>query len=187
MLFYIFFIYSIIQYRLEMNTGGNFITMLLVYLLGRYLNKTSYNLTTGVSSLLFCLSFVSILSMMYYFYSIERYDSIWRTLNYNNPLVILMSVSLFYLVKSIKKTINPQLALFLGRHSLSIYMFTEIIGLSLYQYWSSLLELNFFLFLLTIIVTIIIIEFIDVPYSWINSNVRKLILQTMTFPNVKKK
>lgn len=173
----LFFIYSIVQYRLEMNTGGNLITMLLVYLLGRYLSKTSYNLTTRVAFLLYLFSFMSILAMMYYYYSIGRYDSVWRSLNYNNPLVILMSVSIFYFVKSIKKMkLPPQTAFFLGRHSLSIYLFTEIIGLSLYKYWSSLFEQNFILFLLSVLICILIIEFIDVPYLWINTYVRKRIL-----------
>lgn len=172
----LFFIYSIVQYRLEMNTGGNLITMLLVYLLGRYLNKTSYNLTKTAALLLYFLSFASILAMMYYYYSIGRYDSIWRSLNYNNPLVILMSVSIFYFVKSIKKAILPRTALFLGRHSLSIYLFTEIIGLSLYKYWSGLFEQNLLLFLLSVLHCIILIEFIDVPYLWINTHIRKRIL-----------
>ena len=172
----LFFIYSIIQYRLEMNTGGNFITMFLVYLLGRYLNKTFYIPPARVSFLLCFLSFISILSMMFFFLSIGRFDSIWRTLNYNNPLVILMSVSIFFYVKSLSKIKFPKVSLFLGRHSLSIYLFTEIIGYPLYKYWSNLLDINFFLFLLSVTVIVIVIEFVDVPYSWINTYVRKQLL-----------
>lgn len=172
----LFFIYSIIQYRLEMNTGGNFITMLLVYLLGRYLNKTFYIPPKRVIFLLFFLSFISILLMMFYFLSIGRFDSIWRTLNYNNPLVILMSVSIFFYVKSLSKVKFPKVSLFLGRHSLSIYLFTEIIGFPLYKFWSNLLDINFILFLLSVAVIIIMIEFVDVPYSWINTYVRKQLL-----------
>ena len=160
-----------------MNTGGNLITMFLIYLLGRYLNKDNYTITMKVAFLLFGLSFVSLIMMMYYYYIVERFDSIWRLLNYNNPLVIIMAISLFYFVKSIKITILPQIALFLGRHSLSIYMFTEIIGLALYKYWAYLLDYNMFIYLLSVLSLILLIEVIDVPYLWINGYIRKHVLR----------
>lgn len=178
-LFPLFFIYSIVQYRLDMNRGGNLITMFLLYLLGRYLRKIDFQMSKVKSLFLFCCSFMCLITLMFYFFYIGNFKVIWRLLYYNNPLVILMAISIFFFTISFRKQIFPRITAFLGCHSLTIYMFTELIGVALYKYWGNLLGQNLTSFFISILLITLLIETIDVPIQYINRYFRAHIFRLL--------
>ena len=175
-LFLLFFIYSVVQYKLGMNIGGNLITMLLVYLLGRFIKKAQIVLSRTQAVVLYCFSLMILLSVMFFFFYSRDFHSIWMSLCYNNPIVILMSLSILFVSLSIQKYFFSGIGLFLGKHALLIYLSTEIIGYPLYFYWKNLMQINIMLCIISIIIISVIITIIDVPIQIANNCIRKRIL-----------
>lgn len=170
---FLFFIYCIVKYRLG-EGGANLATMLFVYLLGRYCCKVKIKWSPILSIVIWAMALFALYALMFYYLYTGQIESIWYLLSYNNPLVILMAVSAFFFILSF----NCQLgrwAEFLGSHSLSIYLVSELIGIVLYKYWRQLLEESFFLFILSIIAFAIACECFDVPLKKLNDLIRKKI------------
>ena len=167
----LFFIFTIVKYKLE-GGGYNLITLLLVYLLGRYCNKAQIVLSGKKSVLLWLILFSLLLLIMFYQLYYGDVHSIWTILSYNNPIIILMSVTIFYFTLSIKNKTHKW-ASFLGYHSFSIYLISEMIGISLYSLWSHIFEFNIIVFILSIVVFCLLCEIADIPLCSINTYLRK--------------
>lgn len=167
----LFFIFTIVKFKLE-GGGYNLITLLLIYLFGRYCNKAQI-VWSGKKSFFLWIILQSLLQIiMIYQLHYGDIHVIWIILSYNNPIIILMSVSIFYFTLSIKNR-QRKWASFLGNHSFSIYLISEMIGFSLYNLWGRLFEYNIIVFILSIVVFCILCEIADLPLCSINNYVRK--------------
>lgn len=172
----LFFVFSVVKYRLD-GGGYNLITLLLIYLLGRYCNKTQLVLSRKLSIIIWAFSFSFLLLIMTYHLYYENVHSIWILLSYNNPIIILMAVSIFYFSLSFQLNQKKWIA-FLGNHSLSIYLVSEMIGIALYNTWKNLYINNTLIFITSIFVFAISCEFFDIPIQALNSWIRKKIVRT---------
>ena len=175
-LIFLFFVFSIVKYRLD-GGGYNLITLLLIYLLGRYCNKTQLVLSRKLSIIIWAFSFSFLLLIMTYHLYYENVHSIWILLSYNNPVIILMAVSIFYFSLSFQLNQKKWIA-FLGNHSLSIYLVSEMIGIALYNTWKNLYINNTLIFITSIFVFALSCEFFDIPIQALNSWIRKKIVRT---------
>lgn len=172
----LFFVFSVVKYRLD-GGGYNLITLLLIYLLGRYCNKTQLVLSRKLSIIIWAFSFSFLLLIMTYHLYYENVHSIWILLSYNNPVIILMAVSIFYFSLSFQSYPHRWSA-FLGNHSLSIYLVSEMIGITLYNTWKNLYINNTLIFITSIFVFALSCEFLDIPIQALNSWIRKKIVRT---------
>lgn len=180
----LFFIFSIVKYRLE-SGGYNLITLLLMYLLGRYCKKVQVVLSRKLSLIIWTLSLSILLLIMIYHLYYGNAHSIWILFSYNNPFIIIMAISIFYFVHSFRFK-NNKIALFLGNHSLSIYLITEMIGISLYSWWKSLYDYNLFYYLFSIVAIAIFCVLIDIPIQIINNLIRDKVIRYLIHTPIKK-
>ena len=105
----------------------------------------------------------------------------FRLLGYNNPLIIIMAVSIFFLFLNLKpfysKWINK-----LCINVLSIYLLTEAIGDTLYKYEVLLIERNFLYgILFSILVMILCLltgEIIHNMFNYISKQKQKILIDT---------
>lgn len=180
----LFFIYSIVQYRLGME-GTNLITLFLIYLLGRYLKKVRFSMSVVCSLCLWIISMIIILSLMFYQYFNGSYSRIWILLSYNNPIVIMKAMSIFFLFQSLKRTyLQDDICCFWGRHSLSIYLISEMIGCVLYIYWAQLLKSNSLIYLIAIVIFAFLCETVDIFVLKISKSLSTLTVNLLERVNV---
>lgn len=165
-----FFINSVTLYILRQSSGYEIFHLLLIYLLGRYLNLHGHIPDIKLSLLGFLSAVVILYLATSYTYSINSKYT-WQLFEYNNPVIILMSVCIL----SIFMSFPPQqsnIAYFLGKHSLAIYLLTSNL---LYVKWASLYRSSFFLCMISILASLLLIEFIDLIQGKINDAIRKKI------------
>lgn len=168
----LFFVFSVVKFQLD-GGGYNMITLTLIYLLGRYCKKSRLAISRKKSILLWITSVSILFSIIIYHYYNDDYNSIWVILSYNNPIIILMAMAIFYFTISFKNS-TKMWALFLGSHSLSIYLISEMLGYSLYNSWKNIFDYSICLFLLSITLFSIICEFIDIPLQSLNCYLRNI-------------
>ncbi len=172
----LFFIFSIVKYRLD-GGGYNLITLFLIYLLGRYCNKIRLVLSRRYSFIVWISSISTLLLIMTYNLYYGNIHSIWVLFSYNNPVIIVMAVSIFYF--SLSFQLHPQRWIaFLGNHSLSIYLVSEMIGITLYNTWKNIFLSNILIFITSIFVFALLCEFVDIPIQTLNTWIRKKIIRT---------
>lgn len=180
-LVYLFFIHCVVQFKLGMG-GANFTIMLLIYLLGCYLNKVNFRLSRLQSFLMWFVSFLLFIIIMLYFYRKNDYSSIWHMMEYNNLLVVSMAISIFYFVLSFEEGFLSNLCLFLGRHSFSIYLFSEMIGVGLYTYWGNILEkFNAFIFVISVMIFSLLVEGVDIYLQKLLSYIQLLTIKICNY------
>lgn len=152
-------IYQLLSFvRLIPNGGSNFLGLLTVYLIGRYCNVYKFDIRANKAILLFVLFYVLQLSGMllcgHYMQKI-----LFRTLNYNTPFILMMSISLFYIFKGMSPRCSKRINYCL-QPVLFIYLITEGLGVSFYQSIRDMTEESIWMavgvFFLTIIGCIII-------------------------------
>jgi hypothetical protein len=172
----LFFIFSIVKYRLD-GGGYNLITLFLIYLLGRYCNKIRLVLSRRYSFIVWISSLSTLLLIMTYNLYYGNIHSIWVLFSYNNPVIIVMAVSIFYF--SLSFQLHPQRWIaFLGNHSLYIYLVSEMIGITLYNTWKNIFLSNILIFITSIFVFALLCEFVDIPIQTLNTWIRKKIIRT---------
>lgn len=117
--------------RLIPNGGSNFLGILTMYLIGRHCSSYKIDINRNKAILLFALFWLLQLSGMllcgHYMQKI-----LFRTLNYNTPFIMMMSISLFYIFKNMSprnsKRINN-----ICQPVLFIYLITEGLGGDYYR------------------------------------------------------
>lgn len=135
------------------NCGSSFMGLLMVYLLGRYAKRQSWggNYFVGKPICLYVISFVTLFVCIVGIYYISMFTGhkslsklIFPLLGYSNPLVIAMSVSLFYIVKNLPEIKNTILNKILSAN-LFIYLITEVGGFVSYQKLANEFDSNLFI------------------------------------------
>ncbi len=156
--------------RLIPSSGTTLHGLLYVYILARYLKIINFRCRSFKLFICFLLSFF-ILWVLCYLCSTfsDKYSKLsFILLGYNNPLVIAMSLSFFFLIYNLKplysKVINR-----LFSNVLVIYLMTEGIGETLYRFESYLIEKNLLLgiliVLLSMFICLLIGEMISILFS----------------------
>lgn len=141
---------------LYQNQGSNLVGLIMIYLLARLLRNEfgGGNFSIRNSIKIYASSFL----LLYGFIVAAYYGSdfilvpsakkmIFPFLSYANPLIILMAVSLFYIVKSLPHYSNSLLNKILSAN-IFIYLITEIGNFVSYQELAAVFERNFGLALL---------------------------------------
>ena len=117
--------------RLIPNGGSNFLGLLIMYMTGRYCNLYEININRNKSILLFVsfwfLQFSCMLLCGHYMQKI-----LFRTLNYNTPFIMMMSLSLFYMFKNMIPRYSKRINYCL-QPVLFIYLITEGLGVNFYR------------------------------------------------------
>lgn len=167
-LLYLLFINSIVKILDFMPGGRDILTLVSVYLLGRCLHFYGFSLSRSWSLVLFVASslVLSVLVLVFYYYG--NRNNAWLMLGNNNPLVILQSVSAFYFILSLKPFCSS-LPNFLGKHSFSIYLITELIGMKImYKQWAVVYDENigmYALLVLSIALGCVVFDFVQSKIS----------------------
>lgn len=126
-------------FKWQWSGGSNLICLLTIYILARYMNCFNVTISFKRSMVLFVLcslALVGISLLLYILVDIGKLPKVFLKgemllWNYNNPLIILMAISLFYIVNDIKPVsifwLNKLIA-----PSLFIYLFSEKFYVQLY-------------------------------------------------------
>ena len=154
--------------------GSNVQSLLVLYLIGRYIGIYGINLKRNVWIIFWICSTFFILCELLIFDIIGHQSYNWWVLYYNNPIIIIQSVSLFMIVISFKSRYSTLINL-LGRHCLSIYMITELIGMYIYHQWALIYDKNPLLCLIIIPLCCLICILIDIFISSTVDNLSKLL------------
>ena len=126
-------VFSIIT--LKANAGSNFYGLLYIYVLGRYTKKYDIRFKQETNILVYtgCLTILSFLLYMLFLLPSPYNKLFFIALGYNNPLIIIMAITLFFIIKDMRPRYNLQINAFLSP-ILYVYLLTETIGEPLYQY-----------------------------------------------------
>ena len=141
-LLYLLFINSFGLYMVRASLGSNLLSMLIVYLLGRYMSlyKIEFGRCKAAFFGVFATALLALLVCGSYYAGYGKVS--WLLFSYNNPLILLQAVCLFCWVKSLKER-HYRPFQFLGKHAFSVYLITEAIGMGfLYPLWASWYALN---------------------------------------------
>lgn len=158
---------SIGLYLVRASLGSNLIFLLIIYLLGRFMKNYNINIKKHQSIICWCIS-TTILFILLKISSLINPKITWLLMSYNNPLIIIQAVSIFYFILSYKPHTNSRIIL-LGRHCFSIYLITEILRPQLYEYWAYLYAKNIIICIICIELFCLIIDYFQ---SKINSYTR---------------
>ncbi len=111
--------------------GSNFLSLLTMYLIGRYCSIYNININRNKSILLFVLLWILQFSFMLLCgHFIQKI--LFRTLNYNTPFIMMMSISLFYIFKGMVPKYSKRIN-YCCQSVLFVYLFTENLGPDLYR------------------------------------------------------
>lgn len=157
-------IYGILLYRFVLlvpNAGSNILGGVLLYILGRYmgLNKIAFRKVVSVRIFIICAVVLTIMSSIS-FYGLESISPkfaqrvAFQWFSYENPLVIMMALSLFFYVKSFPPFTNNYLNRILSTN-IFIYLITSSVGIIDYKVFASLMDNNLLYFCLAVIIVLI--------------------------------
>ena len=174
-LFYLLFINSVVRILDFMPGGRDILTLVSVYLLGRCLHIYGFSLSRKWAFSLFIASSIILSLLVLWLYNYGNRNNAWLMLGNNNPLVILQSISIFYFLLSLKPFYCSLLNL-LGKHSFSIYLITELLGMGfMYKQWAVLYENNVGLYA----VVVLAIAFGCVIFDYVQSRISLLLYRTI--------
>ena len=153
------------------SSGSDLMGLLTIYLMGRYLHNycSSLEIIRGhVWVLVFILSTTLLIIFCFGVHHQGRDQTVWTLLMYNNPLVVIQAISLFYFVKG-GPFKDIKMFNFLGRHCFAIYLVTEFSGGFFYFLWKGMYEdegmIPMFLMVLITSVVICLTDWIRVPIT----------------------
>ena len=171
-LLYLLFINSFGLYMVRASLGSNLLSMLIVYLLGRYMSL--YKIEFGRSKAAFfgvlATALLALLVCGSYYAGYGKVS--WLLFSYNNPLILLQAVCSFCWVKSLKER-HYRPFQFLGKHAFSVYLITEALGIGfLYPLWASWYEMNPLYAVGGILAAMALCIFIDCLQDKLNEGIR---------------
>lgn len=124
----------------EMNWGSSFFGLLYVYMVGRFLKLNNINLGKR-QSIFFYISMTLILigGLILLNATPIKKSALFWSLQYNNPIIVIQAISLFFIVKNIRPRYNKYVNLAL-KPCLCIYLLPEL--LTPYKFIVHQLETN---------------------------------------------
>ena len=158
------------QYALSRSSGYSFLSLLIIYLIGRFLRMCPLAMSRK-QSILIWLASTAILFMSVELSIIYHPSFAWHLFSYNNPLIIVQSVCVLHFVLSFPPRHIP-IFIFIGAHCFAVYMMTEILGLNLYSLLAELYNENILLGLSAVIAVETVVILIDFLQSIINRYIR---------------
>lgn len=114
------------------SNGYTLIQFILMYSIGRWISIWNFSLKKSYSIIIYIFSCILCTFAAYCLFNFDKIQFVWRITYYNNPLVILSSVSLFLWFKDFdyhNAIINN-----ISRSSLSIYLIQSSSLVSTYMY-----------------------------------------------------
>lgn len=137
----------------KISLGSNLFSLLNLYLLGRFLAIYKVKWTCRISIASFCVSTFFLVSLLLILRDLNLPKLMWWWMSFNNPVIIIQSVSLVMLIMSFK-TRHNKIGNFLGAHCFTIYLVTEKLGLNFYTFCADILQNSLLLFTLATILVI---------------------------------
>lgn len=133
---------DVIGIPLEMNWGGTFFGLLYIYMLGRALRLNNINIRKRQSLLLYVSATLILIGGLVILNATPiKKSSLFWSLQYSNPIIVMQAISLFYIVKDIKPRYNNHIN-WAFKPCLCIYLLTEL--LSPYKFVVNQFEKNAF-------------------------------------------
>lgn len=156
------------------NAGMDFLWMLTVYLIGRYLGIYRIQLARMQSLGLWCFSVAVVYCIgLYEIYSGHNWVS-WFILGYNDILILTSAIAILCFTLTFKARVIPFINL-LGRHCLAIYLFTEVSGWILYHRLVGFFSYSILLGIVVSVAVCLACILIDWPFFCINAKIRTYI------------
>lgn len=171
----LFFINSFGEYLMRASLGSNFISLLILYLTGRFLYLHKVTITRNTSIFIWTGSTI-ILASSVCASTLIHPQITWLLFSYNNPLIIIQAIAILYFCLSFpEKHFQPFIKL--GSHCFAIYLLTEGIGFRLYSSWSKIMiNHNLLITILVILTTCFFCIFLDIIQKHINDIIKSKIL-----------
>lgn len=113
------------------DTGYSLTSILILYLLGRYLKMYSIILSRKIALGLWLVVTVALWTILTIVLD-NAPQYAWTLFSYNNPLIVVQGICILYFVLSFPPKHNS-LFIIAGAHCFSIYLMTEIVGLNIYS------------------------------------------------------
>ena len=124
--------------------GYDFHSLLIIYLLGRYLNIYGVSVGRQKAAMLWGIATLALWLSVVYAYA-NHLSISFHLLSYNNVLIIMQAIGIVFFALSFKER-HFRPFLFLGVHSFAIYLITERTAGKIYQYAKALFEDSNFLY-----------------------------------------
>lgn len=120
--------------KMSPNSGSNLYGLLYIYFLARFLKKNEIKMNFLCSLSVFLICFIILSSLVcIILYQLDNRENIGLAiLSYNNPLIILMAISLFFIFEE-GRIVTVQMINTLLSPILYVYLLTESLGHSLYE------------------------------------------------------
>lgn len=166
--------------------GSSFYGLLYIYVLARYIKIYNINFSTIWLISIYIISFLLLWGMCYWTTTLSgMYAKMsFVILGYNNPLIIFMSVSIFYIFMKIKPYYSKQIN-HIFSNIFSIYLLTEGIGDSLYKYEAFLFNYNFMYGIIFVIFSMFLCllfgEIVSICFAFIYNLISKTYLSQSLF------
>lgn len=162
------------------SSGSDLMGLLTIYMTGRMLSKYYRELEKiTIKFWLFIFFLVTaVLTLAAAAFSSRGDDKmVWTLLMYNNPMVIIQAVSLFYFTKGLPMKLWS-IPRFLGSHCFAIYLITEFTSNAFYILWRNVYESHGMIIMFALALgTCILICFIDRVRVVLSVNVNKVLLR----------
>ena len=122
-----------------LHSGSDFVGLLTIYLMGRYVGLSDIHVGRLTSSFSLLLSTAILVVLLCVALRYDRLYFVWILLSLCNPLIVIQAISVFYLTKSLPG--RPcRICNFLGAHCFGIYLLTEFTGNHFYIWWRHIYE-----------------------------------------------
>lgn len=169
------FINSFGLYITRNSLGSNLLSLLIIYLIGRYCALYNITISRKKSIILWTSSTIA-LGLVIYLSTYIDYRLARLLLHYNNPLIILQAIGILYFFLSFT-TKHYQPFILLGSHCFAIYLITERLGIKLYSAWSDIYNKNIILAIICIFIVCFACIYIDIIQVKINQYLQEKILK----------
>lgn len=157
-------------------TGSDLFGLLVIYLLGRYINIYNIEITRKKAVLLGISATTTLILLVFGLHAIKQDYYVWVMMQYSCILVIIQAIALFSFIKATKPYHNKYINT-LGKLCFSIYLFTEFTDRQIYLFWTNLWNNDGIICMLAIIVcTIAIILIIDYLRLFLYNSIEKKLL-----------
>lgn len=156
----IIFILSFIEvigfFSLQPYAGYSFFGLLYIYILARYMRLKQINIPYRIIGIGYLTSLLILWGACYWAAGLSGEDArlAFIFLGYSNPLIIIMAVAIFFFVKGLKPFYSKWINIIFA-NTLIIYLLTEGVGWSLYQFEAVLIKDNLIIGILFVLATMI--------------------------------